>query len=280
MDAAALLESLLTQPDLPHAEIQRVFESLPANASLNDFRNTLVEQNVVRYSQVMTVFIEKNLLPKSKNLLQKLETKRQSQTHFKPPKHKQKYHIEKDDKLNNRLYLLSGIVEIEIPTPKVNDLAYVQSDEKQAVMLALDLVSMGELNEVELILLETLESFKNSQAAAEVLAWLYLCTEHFEQSEICAKTAIEHGLDNQEILELLALAQQMQNKHLLAISQYQKLLQLERVKSLWYLLIAYSQERSNCLNEAVENFQIYSAIGQDPDLKRIAEKQRRAIKAK
>ena len=278
MKATTLLEALLAEPDLPHDEIQKVFDQLPEGTSLTVFRSALIDQKVLSYSQAMNIFITKTLLPKSQNLLSTLEQKRQQQAHFKPVEHQQKYHIDDDDKMRNSVPLFSGEVEIDIPMPDIKKLHFVQSDEKQAVTLALELINMGELKEVELILLETLESFENSQAAAEVLAWVYLCTGHFSDSENCAKSAIDAGLNNQEILELLALAEQLQNKHMLATAQYQKLLQLERVKSLWYLLIAYSQERSNCQREAAENYQIYAAIGNNPDLKEVAVQHLRVIK--
>ena len=120
-------------------------------------------------------------------------------------------------------------------------------------------------------MLETLDSFDNSLAAIQVLVWVYLCTGHNDLSENWAKEILASGNGTQQMMELLCLSEQLQNKHLLASAHYQKLIQQKRVKSIWYLLLAYSQEKSNCLKEAADNYKIYARIGSDETLKEFAQ---------
>ncbi|MEJ2042755.1 MAG: hypothetical protein P8X89_05715 [Reinekea sp.] len=279
MKAKVLLDALLAQPNLPHKEIQAVYDHLPEGTNLNEFRAKLIDRNIMSYRDVMNIFVQKALVPKSKTILIRLDKQRKENIHFKPKKHQQKYCIHEDDKMSNELEIISGGLTVSIPAPDITSLRFTNSDEKQAIMLALELVSMDDLQEVEVVLLETLESFGSSKATAEVLAWFYLSTGHSKESEARAKAAIESGLNDQEIIELLALAEQRLNKHLLAVAMYQKLLQLERVKSLWYLLMAYSQERSNCPAEAAENYQIYITIGKQPEFKQLAKLRLQELRA-
>ncbi len=278
MKASVLLEALLTRADLPQDDVQAIYDQLPETARLTDFRNAIVDAGILSFSEVMNVFVKEALIPKSEALLTKLDHNKQNNVHFKPKQHKQKYHIRDDDHLEKKLTFSDIQISLEIPEPDIANLQFVHSDEKQAIMLALDMIQMNELAEVEIILLETLESFEKSTATAEILAWLYLCTGHMEQSETSAKNALKKGLADQQIIELLALAEQLQNKHLLATAHYQKLLQLDRVKSLWYLLMAYSQQHSNCMREAAENYKIYATIGKNPDFQALAVQQLQAIK--
>lgn len=271
MKASILLDTLLAQPDLDKKKIQLVYDSLPANAKVNDFRSALINADVMTFTEVMNIFVKHTLLPRSETLLNKLEMDRQNVVHHKPEGHKQKFHISENDQLVESVAFASGDLPVQIPKPNANQFSFQHSDEKQAVMLAIELATMGELHESEIILLETLDSFDQSLSAIQVLIWVYLCTGHNDQSENWAKEMMAAGHSSQQVLELLCLAEQLQNKHLLACAHYQKLIQQKRVKSIWYLLLAYSQEKSNCPKEATDNYRIYSRIGSDESLKSFAQ---------
>lgn len=270
MKASVLLETLMMQESLDHERIQQVYDTLPSNALVNDFRNALIEQDVMRLSEVMNIFIDHTLMPRSKSILKKLEAERRTRVHHKPEGHRQKFHIAEDDRLVEDIAFSSGELPIHIPSPNLEHYRFGSSDEKQAVMLSIELASMGEINEAEVVLLETLESFKNSLASILVLVWVYLCTDHKDQSEKWARRLLDQGVMNAQMMELLCLAEQLQNKHLMACSHYQKLLSAKKVKSIWYLLLAYSQEKSCCFQEAIENYRIYAHIGKDEQLKAYA----------
>jgi tetratricopeptide (TPR) repeat protein len=270
MKAELLLQTLLEQPDLDHTKIQAIYDQLPSDAKIAEFRHLLVEENIMSYIQVMKIFVQKTLLPKGNILLEKIEHDRSQRVHHKPERHVQKFFIQDDDQFISDIAFSAGDLPVHIPHPKLDEMAFKHSDEKQAVMLAVEMVELGELNEAEIVLLETLESFKDSTAAILILCWTYLSTGHAHQSEFWAKTFIKEGNPDQRAMELLCLAEQVQNKHLLASAHYQKLIQLKRVKSIWYLLLAYSLERSNCLQEAAENYQIYTKVAHNPTLKNFA----------
>jgi tetratricopeptide (TPR) repeat protein len=271
MKASVLLDTLMQQESLDHERIQQVYDALPTNALVNDFRNALIEHQVMGLSEVMNIFIDHTLLPRSKTILTKLESDRKSRIHHKPEGHQQKFHIAEDDRLVEDIAFNAGELPIHIPSPNLQHYNYGSSDEKQAVMLAIELATMGELNEAEVVLLETLESFNNSLASILVLVWVYLCTDHKDQSEKWARRLLDQGVMNAQMMELLCLAEQLQNKHLMACSHYQKLLSAKKVKSIWYLLLAYSQEKSRCFQEAIENYRIYAHIGKDEQLKAYAQ---------
>ncbi|WP_196160569.1 hypothetical protein [Reinekea sp. G2M2-21] len=270
MKASILLETLQQYPDLDQEAILAVYDSLPGNAKVSEFRGKLIKTGIMSYTQIMNIFVHDTLIPQSKKILKKIEAKRKTQVHFKPEKHEQKFQIKDGDYLLHTVAFASGELPIQVPKPDLASMKFNASDEKQAVMLAMDLVEVGELKEAEVIILETLESFKNSLAAINVLCWMYLCTGHNSQSEQWAKHCISKGLRDQRTIELLCLSEQLQNKHMMAAAHYQKLLRLKQVKSIWYLLLAYSQEKSQCRREAAENYQIYTRIGRDETLKEFA----------
>lgn len=270
MKADTLLETLLSQPDLDHERIQAVFDSLEEGARISEFRHALADAKIMSYMQIMKIFVNKTLLPKSQTLLKKIEVHRKENVHHKPKEHVQKFHVADDDTLIADLAFSAGELSIHIPSPDLSEMEFKHSDEKQAVMLAVEMVELGELTEAEIILLETLESFTDSVAAVLVLCWVYLGTGHAARTEFWAKSLIASGHPDKNAMELLCLAEQAQNKHLVAVGHYQKLTQLKRVKSIWYLLMAYSQERANCPLEAEENYHIYNSIGKDDNLKQFA----------
>jgi hypothetical protein len=278
MKAIVLLETLLSQPDLDHDRIQAAYDVLPETARIADLRSELISQNVMSYVEIMNLFVNANLLPRSKTLLKKIETDRKARVHFKPETHQQKFHVKEEDRMISDVAFAGGALPIHIPVPELDKIKFHHSDEKQAVMLAVEMAELGELTEAEIVLLETLESFTNSTAAILVLCWVYLCTGHTDQSEHWAKTFIKNGIPDQRAMEFLCLAEQLQNKHLLASSHYQKLLQLKQVKSIWYLLMAYSLEKSNCMHEAADNYTIYTTVGSDTELKNFATQHLKELK--
>jgi len=271
MKASELLETLLSHSSVNADKVQSVYDSLPKSATIRDFRTEIVNQELMTYTEVMTLFITKNLLPRSKGLLSRIEKDRESKVHHKPKTHQQKFHIGENEDLVADVVLASGMLPVHIPAPDFSKLKFHHSDEKQAVMLAVEMVNLGEINEAEIILLETLDSFSESDAAIQTLCWVYICTGHNDQIEHWANNSLKDKRGGLLTLELLCLAEQLQNKHLLAAAHYQKLLRLKQVKSLWYVLIAYSQEQSQCLSEAAENYNIYITIGSDAQLKQFAQ---------
>ena len=273
MKASSLLDTLLQEENLDHSAIQAVYDGLPAGCGVNRFREALLANKVLDYNTLMQLFINKTLLPHSQAVLTRLDRKRADIVQYKPTKHQQKFHISDEDYLTDRVAFASGELPIRIPPPDLKNFTFDASDERQAVELALELARSNELNEAEVILLETLETFDRSLAAILVLCWIYLSSGHPGIIETWVKLSISRGRTNGQMMELLCLAEQLQNKHLMASAHYQKLLRQKRVKSIWYLLLAYSQQRSQCLREAAENYRIYCKVGKDPQLIEFAQQQ-------
>jgi len=277
MNAEILLNALLSDDSINKEGIKSVFDTLPSDATVNDFRRAIIRQKLMTYTQVMAAFLNYELLPRSKSVLNRLEQKRNARTHFEPERHVHKFHVTENDQLAQQVLFDGNNIRVEIPEPNTSELTFASSDEQQAVVLAMEMAKMGEATEAEIILLETLDSFDTSHPAMKVLCWLYLCTDHAERVESWADLILQ-SVDDQIALELLTLAEQSQSKHLLAVAHFQKLLQLRKVKTVWYLLLAFSLEKTQCLKEAMDNYRIYITITQDKDLKLIAEKHLKELK--
>lgn len=271
MSPAMLFKNIIRVGAVDENRLQSVLESLPNNASVETFRKAIIDKKLMTLSEVMHVHFESVLLPESKKLLRKIKDQRANKTHHKPSVHKQKFLITEDNSFNNQITLVDGELVVKVPDLDSNNFQFDHSDEKQAIMLAIDLAKMGEVMESETILLETLDSFNNSLPAMHCLCWLYLCTQQENEVEGWSKQYTQHAKSIDQVWEISALAYQLRNKHLLATAQYQKLVQINPAKSLWYLLLAYSQEKSLCFEEARENFQIYSSIGTNEELKELAQ---------
>ncbi len=270
MKASDLRDTLIEQSKVDNDRIETLYATLRPNASIAEFRSVIIDSGVMSYSELMSLYVRKTLLPRSSDLLNKITKARNDHTVFEPPKHKQKFHIKEYEKLTSDLFFSDGALPIHIPRPKISSLEFGHSDEKQAVMLAFELADLGELTETEIVLIETLESFQESTAAVQALIWVYMCTNHLQEANIWSTAALKMEPDNRISLELISLCEQMQNKHLLASAHYQKLLQRNRVKSLWYFLLAYSQEQSQCRLEAVQNYKIYATIGKEQEFTQFA----------
>lgn len=270
MKAKSLLDNLIKEYDVDETQIRALHESLPARATLDEFRQAVVDADLLSLSDIMRVHFKTNLLPASKRILVKLKKKREQQVYIKPKVHKHKFIIQSDDRFNEQIAFAAGELPVTIPNLDHSELNYHYSDEKQAVSLSVELINMGELQEAETILLETLDSFKDSTAAIKVLCWLYVCSGHPDEVAHWADEYTKQKGAGVVTLEIAALANQLQNKHITATAQYHKLIHQNQVKPIWYLLLAYSQERSMCLTEAIENYRIYSSISRDEQLAQFA----------
>ena len=270
MKAIVLLETLLNREELDHDQIKQIFDTLPVSASVADFRNQLIKHKVLSFSQIMNIFLKDNIFPRSQKILKKIAQKKKDNILYKPKAHEQKFHVREGDRLVTNIAFAAGALPVEIPKPTIEDMKFQFSDEKQAIMLAIELAEVNEIHEAEVVLLETLETFKKSVAAVNVLCWIYLCTGHNKQSEHWSTYAIQRRFRDKLTWELHCLSEQLQNKHLSAAAHYQKLLRLNQIKSTWYLLLAYSQERLQCHREAAENYQIYARITRNDELKDFA----------
>ncbi|WP_320827283.1 hypothetical protein [Reinekea sp.] len=270
MDAAELYESLLSHTKVDQERLNAIFIKLPRGASVGTFRTEILHQGLLPYTEVMGVFVNNFLLPRSRKLLNTIKQKRLAHSYFKPESHKQKFHLKDMRILDPVVALAQGTLAIPIPPLDKEQFTFQSSDEKQAVLLAIDLVAVGEINETEIVLLETLDTFSQSEAAIQVLCWLYMCSGLPQQAEHWALNFLATQRGGSFTIELLSLAQQVQNKHLLASAYYQQLLRQSQVRSQWYLLLAYSQEQSQCPTEALQNYKTYSTVGQDESFKTFA----------
>lgn len=265
MKAEALHAILTEHANVDLEQLDLLFKRLPKDATVAQFRSLLIKSGLLGYNEIMTLFITKGLAPKGKALITKIKSEQKQVTEFKPKSHVQKHHII-DTEVTSVVDISNGGLHIEIPTPTESQLTFHHSDEKQAVMLALEMVQMGDPAEAEIVLLETIDSFKNSEAAMQCLCWLYLATGHVELIHQWASRNLDNNQGDTLTLELLSLADQILGKHLMASARYQRLLSKDKVKSSWYILLARSQEASQCTLEAIENYKIYLAIGKDPKL--------------
>jgi tetratricopeptide (TPR) repeat protein len=178
-----------------------------------------------------------------------------------PKEHDNKFHISEHDKTQKTIDLNDGELDISIPKPDLSILPFTHSDEKQAVMLAIEMVAMNELKETELILIETAESFPSSIASNVSLCWLYLSTGKYREVETWAYRLLDHHPDSILCLRMLAMAEQASNKHLMAISHYQQLLKNKTISPLWHLLLGYSQQKTGCNEDAIENYRTFLSFG-------------------
>jgi tetratricopeptide (TPR) repeat protein len=269
MKAIELHKVLTEHSKVDLEQLNVLYEQLPSKATVAQYRELLVKSGLLRYGEIMTLFISKGLAPRSRTLLEKLSNERKSSTTFKPTAHQQKFHLG-DAELVPEIAVAEGHLPINIPPPTEDRLTFHHSDEKQAILLALEMAVQGDPGEAEVILLETIDSFENSEAAMQCLCWLYLATGHAELIHRWASRNLANHQEDTLTLELLSLAEQILGKHLLATSHYQQLLRKDRVKSSWYVLLAASQEASHCFQEAIENYRIYLAVGKDPKLQAYA----------
>lgn len=273
MQASALHQVLIDHANVEHSQLNQVFERLPAAATVADYRSALVKAGILPYSTIMRLFFTHGLALKAKTVIKKIQNQRDKQVHFKPAVHEQKFKITEDDVLSPTIALASDLLTLNIPPPKADDLAYSHSDERQAVQLAVDIAKQGDAKDAEQILLETLDTFKHSSAAMQSLCWLYLSTAHGGMVQRWAKKELAIHPDNPYTLELLSMTEQVLGKHFLASAHYQKLLKQARVKPIWYLLLALSQDYGACHRDANENYKIYLRIGKDERIKSFAEQQ-------
>lgn len=271
MKADALHAILKEHAKVDTVQLDLVYDRLPEDATVAQYRTALVKSGILKYNEIMTLFITKGLVPKGQHFVDRIENERQKTKTNTPIKHDPKLLGDDDLTVNFEVDITNGQLPVEIPTPKSSDLHFKSSDEKQAVLLALDMAKSGDPAEAEVILLETIESFENSLAAMQCLCWLYLATGHAELILVWARRNLDKNQSDTLTLELLSIAEQILGKHLLATARYQRLLQKDKVKSSWYFLLARAQEESQCTQEAIENYKIYLAIGKDPKQREYAQ---------
>lgn len=271
--ADKLFDVLNEHSDIDKTLLQFMFNELPKDATLGDFREELIDAGLISYHQLMRLSFIHLMLPRSKALLAKLAEHRKNRTVFAAPTHEQKYFLDEESKLGTSVLLGDTGLELPVPEPDLTDFNFLHSDEKQAVMLAVEIANLGELNEAELILLETRDSFPASAASLQTLCWIYLATENYKQVEIWANDLLDDHPGNLFCLRVLALAEQLSNKHLMATSHLQQMLQREEIDPLWYFLLAYSQQKTSCTADAIDNYQIYLKIGRNKNIRQFAEQQ-------
>ncbi|MDN3650621.1 hypothetical protein QWZ13_17080 [Reinekea marina] len=263
MKADALHAILSEHAKVDTNQLDMLYAQLPEDATVAQYRALIIKSGLLKYNDIMTLFITKGLVPKGQNFVDRIATEREKTRSQTPLKHDPK--LAGDDlTVNLEVDITNGKLPIEIPTPNSSDLHFNSSDEKQAVLLALDMAKHGDPAEAEVILLETIESFENSLAAMQCLCWLYLATGHADLILGWARRNLDKNQSDTLTLELLSIAEQILGKHLLATARYQRLLQKDKVKSSWYFMLARAQEESQCTQEAIENYKIYLAIGKDP----------------
>ncbi|MBU2863492.1 hypothetical protein KO489_06525 [Reinekea forsetii] len=263
MKADALHAILSEHAKVDTNQLDMLYAQLPEDATVAQYRALIIKSGLLKYNDIMTLFITKGLVPKGQNFVDRIATERKKTRSQTPLKHDPKL-VGDDLTVNLEVDITNGKLPIEIPTPNSSDLHFNSSDEKQAVLLALDMAKHGDPAEAEVILLETIESFENSLAAMQCLCWLYLATGHADLILGWARRNLDKNQSDTLTLELLSIAEQILGKHLLATARYQRLLQKDKVKSSWYFMLARAQEESQCTQEAIENYKIYLAIGKDP----------------
>ncbi|TCS43186.1 hypothetical protein [Reinekea marinisedimentorum] len=281
ISAEALYKVLIaqTEDNLDKTLLQFMYNELPKDASLNDFREELVDSGLMTYSSVMQICFSQLLVPRSKLLLNRLAEHRKNNISFVPQTHEHKFQIGEDDQLSTSVVLGDGELNIKIPRSDLSILPFIHSDEKQAVMLADDMANLNELKECELILLETADSFPSSIASGISLCWLYLSTGKYKEVETWAYRLLEHHEGNVICLRMLAIAEQASNKHLMAMSNYQHLLISKHVSPLWYLLLGYSQQKTGCNAEAIESYRTFLQLGKFEDYYPFARQQLKELTA-
>jgi hypothetical protein len=100
------------------------------------------------------------------------------------------------------------------------------------------------------------------------LCWVYLSTGHADLARQWANRSLACRQSDSFMAELLPLSELASGKFLLASAHYQQLLRKEKVKSLWYILLAVSQEATQCIDDALENYKIYLAVGKDKNIQK------------
>ena len=209
----------------------------------------------------MSLSIHEFLVPKTEALLDQLFEHKQHLSNFDQPEEEKKFHLDGVAELKPTFILGTSGLELAVPKTDISKLVFQHSDEKQAIMLAMDMCTMGEVKEAELILIETVDSFPESTAAQITLCWLYFSAGKFRQVEEWAKHLLEIRPTSVLGLWFQAQAEQLNSNHSAAIKHFQSLVKIKKPMPLWHLLLGYSLQKTGADAEALKSYQTFLSLG-------------------
>lgn len=260
-DNEELLNVLIEHTGIDRALLKSVYRELPADADLNAFRSKLLDSQLISYEQLMSLSIQEYLVPKTKALLAQLFEDEKQLSNFDQPVEEKKFHLDGVTELKPTFMLGNTQLELAVPKTDISKLVFQHSDEKQAIMLAMDMCTMGEVKEAELILIETVDSFPESTAAQITLCWLYFSAGKFKQVEEWAQHLLDIRPTSILGLWFQAQAEQLNSNHRAAITHFQNLVKLKKAMPLWHLLLGYSLQQTGANDAAVECYRTFLNLG-------------------
>lgn len=226
----------------------------------------IVQRNLMTFYEIMSLVFKHGLFDKTESVLKRMAEARKQHHVIKPHQHVSRYQVSEYDQPKEVIDLPGGELRLNLPRPHLGGYSAVNTDEKQVVEMAVELVNIGQLQEAEMFLIDARDEFPDSIRVKTVLIWLYaLCQRYKLARDICTKAHQEHPSDTL-LVEYLGLLEQCLGKHLSAVNQYQRLTMLPRVNPTWYLLLGLSLEHSGLTQDAVMNYRIFLRLGKQEEL--------------
>lgn len=227
-------------------------------------------EGLMSFGDVMELSLNHGLFVKAADALRRLQQARKGHTLIKPQTHQGRYKVSDDQTGQQKLTLAEGLT-MDIIDPNLDAYDNINTDERQVLEMAMELVRIEQFQEAEMFLVDARAEFPDSARVPLVLTWMFLrCGLLKEAREICLQAIRDYPSDIQ-IVEQMGLIEQSLGKHLLAVNHFQKLVLLPKVKPVWYLLLALSLERARLRSDATSNYKIYLSVARQADLKAFAE---------
>lgn len=265
-----LYDILIKHSDLEAEQLDPLLSELKDPDDGRALGTLVIREGLMSFGDVMELSLTHGLFVKAAEVLRRLQEARKGRTLIKPQAHQGRYKVSDDQPGLQKLTLAEGLT-MGIIDPDLDAYRNINTDERQVVEMAMELVRIEQFQEAEMFLIDARTEFPGSARVPLVLTWMYLrCGLIKEAREVCLKAVQDYPSDIQ-IVEQMGLIEQSLGKHLLAVNHFQKLVLLPRVKPVWYLLLALSLERARLRTDAISNYTIYLSVARQADLKAFAE---------
>ncbi|MHA7880424.1 MAG: tetratricopeptide repeat protein [Saccharospirillum sp.] len=230
----------------------------------------VIRDGLMSFGDVMDLALTHGLFVKAAEVLRRLQQARKGRTVIKPQQHSARYRIAEDATEQTTLTLTEGLT-LDIIEPDLDAYQNINTDERQVVEMAMELVRIRQFQEAEMFLIDARSEFQASARVPLVLSWLYLRCGLPREARAVSLQAVRDFPSDIQIVEQMGLIEQCLGKHLLAVNQFQKLVLLPRVKPIWYLLLGLSLERARLRTDAVSNYRIFLGVSRQAELTAFAE---------
>lgn len=238
----------------------------------------VIREGLMSFGDVMELSLTHGLFVRAAAVLRRLQEARKGRTLIKPQTHKGRYKVKDGQAGLQKLTLAEGLT-MGIIDPDLDAYRNINTDERQVVEMAMELVRIEQYQEAEMFLIDARSEFPGSARVPLVLTWMYLRCGLLDEAREVGLQAVRDYPSDIQIVEQMGLIEQSLGKHLLAVNHFQKLVLLPRVKPVWYLLLALSLERARLRTDATSNYKIYLSVARQADLKAFAEQRLQELAA-